>query len=264
MSTPWPIVAAIALLGLVIGSFLNVVIYRVPREESIAFPASHCPNCKTNLRPWHNVPLLSWLALRGRCHYCNISISARYPLVEAGTAALFAAITLRFGLSIELPAYLYLAAIGVTLAMIDFDVRRLPDTIVLPSYVVAVLLLMPAGAATGDWAAATRSLAGMAAFAAMYFALTIAYPNGLDLGDVKLAGLLGLYLGWISWSAILIGAFGGFLLAGIGGTAVAAAPRGRHRAASFALAPCMLAAAGLALFVTVPLTSWYGSLLTST
>ncbi|MEO6886201.1 MAG: prepilin peptidase [Jatrophihabitantaceae bacterium] len=263
MSTPWPIVALIALLGLAIGSFLNVVIYRVPRSESIAFPASHCPSCQTNLRPWHNIPVLSWLVLRGRCCYCNVRISARYPLVEAGTAALFAAITLRFGLSVELPAYLYLAAIGVTLAMIDFDARRLPDTIVLPSYAVAVLLLMPAGAANGDWTTAARAFGGMAAFASIYFVLALAYPNAMTFGDVKLAGLLGLYLGWISWSAILIGVFGGFLLASIGGTAVAVTPRGQHRAASFALAPCMLAAAGLALFVTMPLSGWYVSLLTS-
>jgi leader peptidase (prepilin peptidase) / N-methyltransferase len=215
MTAPWPIIALITLLGLVIGSFLNVVIYRVPRAESIAFPASHCPSCNTALQPWHNVPVLSWLALRGRCAFCNASISVRYPLVEAGTAALFTVITLRFGLSLELPAYLYLAAIGITLAMIDLDGRRLPDTLVLPFYLVAIALLLPAGVAAGDWPAATRAVAGLAGLAAICFALAAAFPNRFDLEDVKLAGLLGLYLGWLCWLAIPIGAVGGFLLAGI-------------------------------------------------
>ena len=118
----------------------------------------------------------------------------------------------------QLPAYLYLAAIGVTLAMIDFDVRRLPDSIVLPSYVVSVLLLMPAGAVTGDWWVAARALLGMAALWIIYFVLALAYPNGMGFGDVKLAGLLGLYLGWLGWGALLIGGFGAFVIGGLGGT----------------------------------------------
>ena len=101
------------LLGLAVGSFLNVVIYRVPRQESIVKPGSHCPRCNEPIKGRHNVPLLSYLVLRGRCHACRSRISPRYPLVEAGTAALFVAITLRFGLTPQLPAYLYLAAVGI-------------------------------------------------------------------------------------------------------------------------------------------------------
>ena len=172
---------------------------------------------------------------------------------------LFAAITLRFGLTVLLPAYLYLAAIGVALAAIEFDVRRLPDSIVLPSYVISVLLLMPAGAAQSDWWRAERALLGMAALLVLYFALCVAYPNGLTMGDVKLAGLVGLYLGWLSWGALLIGAFGGFLIAGVGGSAVVAS---RHaRGPAVPLAPCLVSSTVLALFVTVPLTHWYASLL---
>lgn len=259
--TPWQVVALAAGIGLIIGSFLSVVIYRVPREESIVFPGSHCPCCRTRIRPWHNIPVLSWLLLGGHCRYCHAPISLRYPLVEAGTGALFAGITWRFGLSVELPAYLYLSAVAVTLAMIDFDVRRLPDSILLPSYIVSVLLLMPAGAADGDWTTAGRAFAGMAALAAIYLALALAYPHAMDFGDVKLAGLLGLYLGWMSWPAVLIGAFGGLALAAFGGHTCAA---NRHdgRGVTTAYAPCMIAAAGIALFVAVPATGWYASLLT--
>jgi leader peptidase (prepilin peptidase)/N-methyltransferase len=260
--TPWPVIAAVGAAGLIIGSFISVVIYRVPREESIVFPGSHCPCCQTRLKPWHNIPVLSWLLLGGHCRYCKAPISLRYPLVEAGTAAIFAGITWRFGLSVELPAYLYFAAVGVTLAMIDFDVRRLPDSILLPSYIVSAMLLMPAGAAGGDWMVAARAFAGMAALAGIYLALAIAYPHMMDFGDVKLAGLIGLYLGWLSWPAVLVGAFGGLALAGFGGRRLAA---NRHdgRGITIAFGPCMVAAAGLALFVTVPAMDWYTSLLTA-
>ena len=263
MSHPmWPLLAAMGALGLAVGSFLNVVIYRVPREESIVAPGSHCPSCDTALKARHNVPVMSWLMLRGRCAFCHAGISARYPLVEAGTALLFAAITLRFGLSVQLPAYLFLGAVGITLAMIDFDVRRLPDTIVLPSYVVSVLLLMPAGAVDGDWRTATRGLAGMFALAGIYLVLAVAYPRGLTIGDVKLAGLLGLYLGWLSWEAALIGAFGGLLIGAVGGAMFGSS---RHRqGGAIAFAPCMVSAAVLALFVTVPISTWYASVLAVT
>src|SRR5919205_3026069 len=131
------------LLGLAVGSFLNVVIHRVPRGESLVRPGSHCPHCGSAIRKRHNVPVLGWLPLRGRCADCRTPISARYPLVEAGTAALFVAVAARFGWSWELPAYLYLAAIAVALAAIDLDVLRLPDQIVLPSYGVAGAPLPP-------------------------------------------------------------------------------------------------------------------------
>jgi leader peptidase (prepilin peptidase)/N-methyltransferase len=256
----WVLALAAGVLGLAIGSFLNVVIYRVPRQESIVSPGSHCPKCNTALRAWQNVPVLSWLVLRGRCHVCHARISARYPLVELGTGLLFAAIAARFGLSLELPAYLYLGAIGVALAMIDFDVRRMPDSIVLPSYVVTVLLLMPAGAQRLDLAGAERALYGMVALLCLYFALAMAYPNGLGFGDVKLAGLIGIYLGWLSWAALFITAIGGLLIAAVGGT-VAVATKHATRNLAVPLGPCLVGAAVLSLFVAAPLSNWYGSLI---
>jgi len=127
----------VALLGLAIGSFLNVVIYRVPRGESLISPPSHCPSCDRPIRNRHNVPVFGWLALRGRCADCQAPISPRYPLVEAATGLVFVAFAARlYSLDLlpALPAYLYFAAIGIALAMIDFDCHRLPNAIVLPSY----------------------------------------------------------------------------------------------------------------------------------
>jgi leader peptidase (prepilin peptidase)/N-methyltransferase len=223
MSATGLLVLSMTALGLGVGLLLNAVVYRAPRRE------------RTNL-------------------------SARYPIVELGTAVLFAAVTLRFGASIQLPAYLYLATMGVALTMIDFDVRRLPDSVILPSYIVTVVLLMPAGAAASDWHAGVRALSGMFALLGLFFALAMAYPNGLGFGDVKLAGLVGLYLGWLSWSALLLTAVGSLLLAGSVGTTAAVTKHGTRNLA-VPIGPCLVGAAVLALFVTTPISTWYASLL---
>jgi leader peptidase (prepilin peptidase)/N-methyltransferase len=255
--TPALIVAAV--LGLAVGSFLNVVIHRVPRGESVLRPPSHCPQCLVAIRGRDNVPVLSWLALRGRCASCREPISARYPLIELTTAALFVGITVHFGLSLALPAYLYLAAAAVALAMIDFDVLRLPDPIVLPSYLVGGALLIPATVRHG-WAAAGRALLAMAALWAFYYAVSLLRRGAMGAGDVKLAGLLGLYLGWLGWGPVWVGTFAGFLLGGCVAVALVALRRaGRGTAMPFG--PYMIAGALLAVFAGGPLWTWYGSLL---
>lgn len=225
------LVAFAALLGLTIGSFLNVVIWRVPRNESIVRPPSACPGCGTPIRPRDNVPVLSWLRLRGRCRDCAEPISSRYPLVELASAALFVVMALRFGLDPVLPAYLYLAAVGLALALIDLDCKRLPDALTLPSYPVAALLLGVAALAGSDCGEILRALLGGLAMYAVYFALCFAYPAGMGFGDVKLAGVLGLYTGWIGWGAWAVGLFLGFFLGGAFGLALIAAKRGGRKTA---------------------------------
>lgn len=251
-----PLLVLAGVLGLAVGSFLNVVIHRVPRGESLLRPASHCPRCQRAVRPWENVPVLSWLALRGKCAGCAGRISVRYPLVEAVTAALFVAITLRFGLSPELPAYLYLGAVSLALALIDLDVRRLPNSIVLPSYVVGAALLALPAALGPDWPAAGRALLAMAVLFLVFFAIAYLYRGGMGLGDVKLAGVLGLYLGWLGWSSVVVGAFGGFLLGGLVGIALMVARRASRRT-PVPFGPFMLAGALLAVFLADPIASWY-------
>jgi leader peptidase (prepilin peptidase) / N-methyltransferase len=236
----------------------------VPRDGSLWRPGSHCPRCQTPVRPWHNVPVLSWLALRGRCARCRQPIGVRYPLVELGTTALFVAVTAKFGLSPILPAYLYLAAVAIALAAIDLDVHRLPNAIVLPSYVVGAALLLPAAVVDGDWGSAGRGLLAMAALWLFYFALFWLYPQGMGYGDVKLAGLLGLYLGWLGWSSVLVGTFAGFLLGGLVGVVLLIARRATRKTA-IAFGPYMLAGALIAIFAAGPIADWYSShLLVST
>ena len=254
-----PLYGIVALLGLVVGSFLNVVIHRVPRDESLVRPGSYCPHCGAAVRNRHNVPVLGWLLLRGRCADCRAPISVRYPLVEAGTAALFVAVAAKFGWSWALVPYLYLAAVAIALALIDLDVMRLPNVIVLPSYLVAAALLVPAALLGDGPAPIVRGL--LAAGLLWMFYRVLAQFGGMGGGDVKLAPLLGFYLGWLSWGAVAVGAFAAFLLGGVVGVALMAT-RVAGRKSRIPFGPAMLAGAFLAVFAAVPITDWYASLLT--
>jgi leader peptidase (prepilin peptidase)/N-methyltransferase len=209
------LIAFACLLGLLIGSFLNVVVWRVPRGESVAQPGSHCPACGHAVRARDNVPVVSYLLLRGRCRDCDAAISSRYPLVELLTALVFGLLVWRLGADAALPAFLYLGAVGVALALIDIDVHRLPNAIVLPSYVIGAVLLGVAALVGGDGYAALRALIGAIALFGFYFLLALVYPSGMGFGDVKLAGVLGMYLGWLGYAELVVGGFLGFLLGGV-------------------------------------------------
>jgi leader peptidase (prepilin peptidase)/N-methyltransferase len=253
----WAVLAGV--LGLAVGSFLNVVIYRVPAGESVVRPASRCPSCGAPIRNRHNIPVFGWLVLRGRCYDCKAPISPRYPLVELATGLLFFAVTwriLHIGLGSALPAFLYLTAIGVALTMIDVDVKRLPDKIVLPSYGVLAALLTVASISSHDWWALGRAGVGAAGLFTFYFLVAFAYPAGMGFGDVKLAFILGGMLAYLSWDAFGVGAFGGFLLGALGGVALMATRRGNRKSA-IPFGPYMIAAAMLAIFVAHPVAHAY-------
>ena len=250
---------AVGLLGLAIGSFLNVVIWRVPRGESVVSPPSACPACGNGIRPRDNVPVAGWLLLKGKCRDCSEPISARYPLVELGTGVLFAVMALRFGLDPVLPAYLYLAAVGIALALIDIDVKRLPDALTLPSYPVVGVLLGIAALAASDSGDLFRALLGGAAMFAFYFALCFAYPAGMGFGDVKLSGVLGLATAWVGWGAWAVGLFGGFLFGGLWGIVLIVAKRG-GRKSKVPFGPFMLAGALLGVLAGQDLFDGYLSL----
>jgi leader peptidase (prepilin peptidase)/N-methyltransferase len=250
------LLSLVAVLGLLVGSFLNVVIWRVPRGESVVAPRSRCPGCGTQIRTRDNVPVLSWVVLRGRCRDCDEPISARYPLVEIGTAGVFVALTLTIGLEPELPAFLYLGAVGVALAMIDIDVKRLPNAIVLPSYVVGAVLLGVAALVARDLGSYLRAGLGMAALFGLYFLLAFIYPAGMGFGDVKLAGVLGMYLGWLGWAEVITGAFLGFLLGGVVG-ALLMAVRRAGRKSQIPFGPYMLLGAFIAILTGDALADLY-------
>jgi leader peptidase (prepilin peptidase)/N-methyltransferase len=248
-----------SVLGLLIGSFLNVVIHRVPKAESVVRPPSACPSCGAAIRVRDNVPVVSWIMLRGRCRDCGEPISARYPLVEAGTGVLFAVMALRFGADWALPAYLYLAAAGLALALIDLDCKRLPDALTLPSYPVAAVLFGVAallGSDSGDLLMAV--LGGLAMFA-VYFGLAFAYPAGMGFGDVKLAGVLGMYLGWLGWGAWAVGLFLGFFLGGVFGMGLILLKKGGRKTA-VPFGPFMLLGVLIAVLVGPELASGYAGL----
>ena len=180
----------IGLLGAMVGSFLNVVIYRVPRGESIVAPRSRCPSCETQIAGRDNVPILSWLVLRGRCRHCAAPIAARYPVVEGITALTFLAVALARGLDADLVYELPFAAMLIAVAAIDFDHRIVPNKILLPAAVWAVA----ASALVRPGDLPELAIAGAGAFAFLLIAALIR-PGGMGLGDVKLAGVMGLYLG---------------------------------------------------------------------
>jgi leader peptidase (prepilin peptidase)/N-methyltransferase len=253
------ILVLVGVVGLAVGSFLNVVVHRVPRMESLIRPASHCPECGTPIRPWHNIPVLGWLMLRGRCAACAAPVSVRYPLVELITAVLFVAVAARLGnlgLGSAIPAYLYFVAIGVALAAIDLDVRRLPNAIVMPSYPVLLLLLAASAAWQDDWWSLLRAVLGGSILLLFYLSLVLLHPAGMGFGDVRLSGIVGGVLAYLSWSALIVGAFAGFLLGALVGVAMMAARRGDRRTA-IPFGPFMIAGTLLAIFVAEPVARWY-------
>ena len=211
-----------AVLGLAIGSFLNVVIYRVPRNESIVSPRSSCPSCGTPIRERDNIPVISWLVLRGRCRDCQAPISARYPLVELACAALFAGTAARFGYRWDLPAYLVLFAGLLALSCIDMEQMILPKKIVYPLTVLVAALLLLAAAATGMWHDYLVGVICAAAWFVVFFALNLASPRLLGFGDVRLALVLGLSLGWLGWEYVLLGFFAANLIGAVVGIALIA------------------------------------------
>jgi leader peptidase (prepilin peptidase) / N-methyltransferase len=196
-----------AVLGLIVGSFLNVVAYRLPRGESLLHPRSRCPGCEAPIAPYDNVPVLSWLVLRGRCRRCGTGISARYPLVELATAALYATVVVAKDDPVEIALGLLLVTALVPITLIDLDLRLIPNRITLPAAVAAVV----AGVVLDIGFVPEQLIAGAAA-GGFFLLAAMAYPRGMGMGDVKLAGVLGLCLGRAVAPAIFAGLIAGVLV----------------------------------------------------
>lgn len=199
-----------AAFGLLIGSFLNVVAYRLPRGESLAHPGSHCPSCDSPVRFFDNVPVLSWLILRGRCRSCSQPIGSRYPLVEAVTAALFAAVVVvHVHDASKLVLGLVLVAFLVPIALIDADSKIIPNRLTLPAAVAGIVL----GTVLDPGGELERLIAGVAAGAVLALP-SLLHPKGIGMGDAKLVAVLGLFLGASVVPAFFL-AFAAGTLAGI-------------------------------------------------
>jgi leader peptidase (prepilin peptidase)/N-methyltransferase len=247
-----PFVVTLAVIyGLVIGSFLNVVIWRVPNKKSL-LPGSACPRCGAKITAWQNIPVVSWLLLRGRCHNCKEPISMRYPLVELGTGVLFGAAAAVFYPTtaaewVVLAALLIFAAMSVTMAMIDFDTHLLLNIFTYPTFGVLTGLLALAAGLSNDWPRFGWAMLSAVVLMGLYLLLALAWPGGMGLGDVKLAASIGLICGWFGIGAVATAWFATFVLAGIFGLAIIAVTKDRKRGIPFG--PWMLLGAWLGLLL---------------
>lgn len=252
------LVLTAALFGLAFGSFANVVIYRVPRGQSVVSPPSACPGCGSRIKARHNVPLVGWFVLRGRCASCREPISARYPLVEALVGLLFTVVVARFGVSWESALLLPAAWAAVVLSAIDIDVRRLPRAIVVPWSVASLVIVIGAAAQSGNGSLLVRSLVGAAALGALYFGAFVAYPRGMGWGDVTMAPVIGGVLAFFGWGELAVGALAAF----VWGLLLAVAPMVKARAVkgvAIPFGPSMFAGAATGISVGGFIASWYST-----
>jgi leader peptidase (prepilin peptidase) / N-methyltransferase len=248
-----------ALGGLAFGSFMGVVVHRVPKKESIVAPRSRCPQCGHQLAAIDNIPVLSWLLQRGRCRYCGTAISPRYLAGEILTATVWALAVVRLGVNWSLLAYLPFLWVLVALSLIDLETKLLPNAIVYPSVVAGIpLLALAAALGPGGSDDFVRGLLGMVAGAGAFFVIALISPAGMGMGDVKLAGLIGLFLGYLGWGR-LAGAFFLAFLAGavVGVGLMIAGKAGRKTAIPFG--PFMALGAILAVLFGGPIERlWRG------
>ncbi|MFN8059709.1 MAG: prepilin peptidase [Vicinamibacterales bacterium] len=242
------------LFGLIVGSFLNVCIYRLPRHESVVFPASRCPSCGAAIRAWHNIPVLSYLVLGGRCASCRAPIGVQYPIVEATTGALFVLHAWVLGpQALLFPRLLFCAAL-IVLFVVDLEHRRLPNVITLPGIPIglAFSLVLP----PGWWSA----LIGVVVGAGILWLVAEAYyrfrhEEGLGMGDVKMLAMIGAFLGWkLVLLTLVLSSFSGALM----GLALIVMGRGTLKY-ELPYGTFLALAAGFASLFGAPLVDWYAA-----
>ena len=242
-----------ATIGLAVGSFVNVVIARVPNGVSVAVPASACPKCGAAILKRDNIPVLSWILLRGKCRHCSQPISWQYPLVELATALGFAVVTtiviqnLNLNTTAEVAsavlvgsAFAWFVATAIALVVIDIRHNRLPNSLVYPLYSVGLFLLTASSLLTQDADAIVRAVTGLTVCSFAYGSIFVLAPGGMGWGDVKLAGIIGFFLGWIGWGALFLGVLSAFGLGATFGLALIGLKRARANS-SIPFGPWMIA-----------------------
>ena len=266
MTALMAVLAAVFLggLGLLVGSFLNVVIHRVPEGASVVRPRSSCPGCGSMISARDNIPVVSWLILRGRCRSCGEPIRARYPLVELATMLLWLLLgwwaLAGPGDPGLLPVLLVVGSAGVALTVIDLDHHRLPNVIVLPLYPAALVGLIIAGVSSGSWPWIPALVGAVLWLVVVGLPWLVSGGRGMGFGDVKLAPVLGAVLGWAAVSAAVTGLLAAFLFGALVGlAAMIFAGAGRKTALPFG--PFLLAGALIGLLAGPPLASWYAGVL---
>lgn len=251
------LVAGIAgLFGLAFGSFMNVVAYRVPLGRSVVSPPSACPVCNSPIRPRDNLPVVSWIRLRGKCRDCGEPISARYPIVEALTGILFVGTVLIVGVAWVLPAYLWFAAVTMVLILTDLDHKRIPNRILYPGTVVGLVLLAGGALLDGGAGDLGRGAMGGVFYFSGLFVLALIARGGFGFGDVKLAFMLGLFLAFRGWEHLVVGIFLAFFIGGLVAIALLLSrKKGRKDAVPFG--PSLVLGAWIGIAYGLEIAEWY-------
>lgn len=253
---------AAGVLGLILGSFASMLAYRLPRRLPIGGrERSRCPTCDAQLTARENIPLLSYLAQRGTCRHCAARIPYRYPLIEAATGLLFALAAWKFGLGGEAVVFAGFFWVLVVLTVIDLEHRLLPDRVVYPAFVAGWVALALLALATGDIARLGDAALGALIFGGFFALVAFLYPAGMGGGDVKLAFVLGTFLGWLGGpGVVLVGMFLSFVLGAAVGI-VAAALTGGGRKTAVPFGPFLALGAVLAVFLGSSIAETYTSYL---
>ena len=237
------------IFGALVGSFLNVVAYRLPRGESLAHPPSHCPNCGEPVKPYDNIPVLSWLLLRGRCRHCKQPISIQYPLVEAGTALLCALVVVVKGADGDAIIGIALVLLLVPVTLIDLEHHLIPNKITFPGFVLGVVLVVLL-----DPDSIVENLIASAGAGGFLFVAWFLYPRGMGMGDVKLAFVLGIYLG----RAVVPAMFVAFLAGAVIGAAIIARQGVKEgRKAGIPFGPWLALGGVVGLLAGDEIVDWY-------
>lgn len=237
------------LLGLIFGSFGTVAAHRIPRRETIVTGRSKCPQCGRQIKAHENIPVVSYLFLRGRCAGCGAPISARYPLTELATGLLFAFAVAKFDVTATAVVYAAFFWVLVVLTVIDLEHKLLPNRIVYPAFVVGWAGLVTAALIDGDTERLRSAGLGAVVFGGFFFVVAFIYPAGMGGGDVKLAFVLGTFVGYAGGvGAVLVGMFLSFLLGGVIGI-VAMRVSGKGRKTQIPFGPFLALGSVLAVFV---------------
>ncbi len=255
------IYAITAVVGSVVGSFLNVCIYRLPRDLSIILPPSRCPACSAPVRPYDNIPLISFILLRGRCRHCRARISLRYPLVEGLNALLFVIVVWRFGLGGHTPFLFAFCSAMIVITFVDLDFQIIPDAITLPGIIVGLIagsLVLPDPFHRFAILGFQGSIIGAVSGGAVFFLIAevsyrILRQEAMGGGDIKMMAMVGSFMGWKS---VLLTTFSGSLLGSVAGISLMVL-KGKGRRTKIPFGPFLAAGALISLFYGQELASLY-------
>jgi leader peptidase (prepilin peptidase)/N-methyltransferase len=247
--------------GLIIGSFLNVCIYRIPRRLSIIIPSSRCPSCNTPIKPWDNIPIVSYILLGGKCRYCQAQISLRYPLVEFLNAVLYLIIFWRFGFGLHTVTYFIFSSALIVITFIDLDFQIIPDRITLtgiPLGFLAGSFLLPDPFARSSLLGIKESLIGLVSGFGLFYLVALAgsaifKKEALGGGDIKMMAMVGALMGW---KTVLLTTFLGSLTGSVFGITFMVL-KGKNRTTKLAFGPFLALGAIITLFFGQEISSWY-------